>query len=864
MAEKNNYYGSGIFVAGNIDIGAIGKPADSRVMVPNLNGLAELVADKRVYDGMIVYCESTKTYHKCSVEWDSSMNITSSSWKQVEIQSLDELKALIAQESTAAMEFKGTLKDGTLPTLEEGVNYNGDLYKIATKNITIPAELNAEEEVEVVAKPGDSIVCEGGKWYLIPSGDDIEDTWRAIKVNGVERLSNGTTSNAVDFVQGNNVTISEVDGVITIAAADTHYESKLVAANSATDAEDEAAEDGYVHLNLVENGEVKSSHNIVGEGGISVTHEINDGSNIIKISAAKYDLAAKIENSEAILSLAGTDNTEDKVAVVGDDAVTVTVDGGKIKVSAHDTKYTGSEGSGVKVTVVDDGAISASIEDNAVTTVKIADKNVTLAKLEEAIQTKLGYIDTGKNVSEAINAAIEDLELTDTYVEEEGFEDRVKDIKVTSAGSADSANEATHAASADNATNAVNAQEAAHAVSADEASHAASADNAQEAAHAASADNAQEAAHAASADSADEATHATSADAATHADAAGKVDTALTIKVGGVDVAFDGSAEKTADVDTAIAAALQAAKDYADGKPHENTAHSHSNGSGTKVSAAGGIDGNVAVNLNIAMYLDNDKNIVIYDKDDASKTALAELSAADFIKDGMLDDVSYDAATNMLTFTWNTAAGTKTDSVELSDILDPYVFTEGALIDIEQSGTNITISHEEVAAPTESAGSGRKYLTGVTTDGYGHITGFTTASEVDQDLSGKKDRQEEYTAVGATTKTVTKVEQNANGEVTITYEDIAFPAPPVVNDGKLSVTAVDDTVLSVTTDKQFSANAADNTSITLDIAEKGIQNKHIADKTISAEKTKAYIAQVGDDSEEVWVFYCGTSTKLVD
>ena len=368
MAEKNNYYGSGIFVAGNIDIGAIGKPADSRVMVPNPSGLAELVADKRVYDGMIVYCESTKTYHKCSVEWDSSMNITSSSWKQVEIQSLDELKALIAQESTAAMEFKGTLKDGTLPTLAEGINYDGNLYKVATKEITIPAALNAEGgEADVVAKPGDSIVCEGGKWYLIPSGDDIENTWRAIKVNGVEKLSGGITSGDVDFVQGNNVTITEAAGVITIAAADTHYESKLVAANSATDATDETAEDGQVHLNLIENGEVKSSHKIVGGGGISVTHTVaegEDGVNVITIEAAegaKYDLTAKTENNEAILSLAGTDNTEDKVAIVGDDAVAVTVDGGKIKVSAHDTKYNSSTGTEINVTVVDDGAITADL-----------------------------------------------------------------------------------------------------------------------------------------------------------------------------------------------------------------------------------------------------------------------------------------------------------------------------------------------------------------------------------------------------------------------------------------------------------------------------------------------------------------------
>ena len=414
MAEKNNYYGSGIFVAGNIDIGAIGKPADSRVMVPNLNGLAELVADKRVYDGMIVYCESTKTYHKCSVEWDSSMNITSSSWKQVEIQSLDELKALIAQESTAAMEFKGAIKDGVLPTLEEGKNYDGNLYKVATKNVTVPAALNAEEEVEVVAKPGDSLVCEGGKWYLIPSGDDIENTWRAIKVNGVEKLGGGITTGDVDFVQGDNVTITEAAGVITIAAQDTHYESKLVAANSATDAEDETAEAGQVHLNLVENGEVKSSHKIVGAGGITVTHtkaEGEDGENVITIEApegAKYDLAAKTENNEAVLSLAGTDNTEDKVAIVGNDAVAVTVDGGKIKVSAHDTKYTGSNGDEIKVGATDDGAITAELTEAVRTKLNKVWEEVGIAE-DLVDDLKNDYIgtfthDTAKTVVDYINA----------------------------------------------------------------------------------------------------------------------------------------------------------------------------------------------------------------------------------------------------------------------------------------------------------------------------------------------------------------------------------------------------------------------------------------------------------------------------
>lgn len=62
------------------------------------------------------------------------------------------------------------------------------------------------------------------------------------------------------------------------------------------------------------------------------------------------------------------------------------------------------------------------------------------------------------------------------------------------------------------------------------------------------------------------------------------------------------------------------------------------------------------------------------------------------------------------------------------------VVAAGDLIDVVQEGNVYTVSHETVAAPTETAGSGRKYLTGVTTDGYGHITGFTTATEAEEDF----------------------------------------------------------------------------------------------------------------------------------
>ena len=133
--------------------------------------------------------------------------------------------------------------------------------------------------------------------------------------------------------------------------------------------------------------------------------------------------------------------------------------------------------------------------------------------------------------------------------------------------------------------------------------------------------------------------------------------------------------------------ALEAAKKYADDND-ANTAHTHSAGTGTVVTANGGIDGNVAVNLNVELELDDNKNLVLKDK--TSKEIIASMSAADFIKDGMLNDVEYNAATNTLTFTWNTDAGETQDTVVLSDILDPYVAVDTTTIDMDITGTEIS------------------------------------------------------------------------------------------------------------------------------------------------------------------------------
>lgn len=78
----------------------------------------------------------------------------------------------------------------------------------------------------------------------------------------------------------------------------------------------------------------------------------------------------------------------------------------------------------------------------------------------------------------------------------------------------------------------------------------------------------------------------------------------------------------------------------------------------------------------VAMSYDSEnKKIVLTGKEGVE---LGSVDATPFIKDGMLHDVEYDADSNTLTFTWNTDAGeNKTDTVVLSDIIEPYTAGNG-------------------------------------------------------------------------------------------------------------------------------------------------------------------------------------------
>lgn len=163
MAIENTY------LTGNaIQLGSSGfdlaapAPLDTRTTVPVYAGLAALKNGGAVYEGMRVYVEASDdngekgNYQYINGEWKNE---------------LAELKTLIENTATAAMEFKGAA--ASLPANPA----KGDMYKV-TASFKV-----GEEDVKI----GDSIVYDGSQWFVIPSGDDIEDTWRP--VTGVDNDS---------------------------------------------------------------------------------------------------------------------------------------------------------------------------------------------------------------------------------------------------------------------------------------------------------------------------------------------------------------------------------------------------------------------------------------------------------------------------------------------------------------------------------------------------------------------------------------------------------------------------------------------------------------------------------------------------
>ena len=201
------------------------KPLDSRLVVPSLDGLQNYIDSAAAYEGMIAYVSSEKKHYEVKVI-DGVLSYRPFGLTETE------LNDLITNATTAAMEFKGAT--ATLPENPA----KGDMYKVAGENIDIKID-------DVDAKLGDSIVYDGEKWFLIPSGDDIEDTWRP-----VDGVNNDATLKFVDgdktvaavaadgTIKYNHATVAAPEDITDAEAGDLNTRTYITAVET----------DGYGHI----------------------------------------------------------------------------------------------------------------------------------------------------------------------------------------------------------------------------------------------------------------------------------------------------------------------------------------------------------------------------------------------------------------------------------------------------------------------------------------------------------------------------------------------------------------------------------------------------------------------------------------
>lgn len=165
-------------------------------------------------------------------------------------------------------------------------------------------------------------------------GDDNNtNTWRPIKVDGVEKLTNSTSGNSLDLVGGSNVTLTESNGAVTISATDTTYESKT-AAQGGTNVSLVTTGEKYTWNNkqdaLVSGTNIKTINNesILGSGNISISGGTATDVQINGTSITSGGVADIITE--------GTYNaTSNKIATMGDlpASITITTTSGSESVS---------------------------------------------------------------------------------------------------------------------------------------------------------------------------------------------------------------------------------------------------------------------------------------------------------------------------------------------------------------------------------------------------------------------------------------------------------------------------------------------------------------------------------------------------
>lgn len=116
-----------------------------------------------------------------------------------------------------------------------------------------------------------------------------------------------------------------------------------------------------------------------------------------------------------------------------------------------------------------------------------------------------------------------------------------------------------------------------------------------------------------------------------------------------------------------------------------------------------------------------------------SNEIISEFDATDFVKDGMINSVSYNSDTKKLNIKWNTDAGIADTAVDLTSLVDTYTAGSGLIVDNNKFSVNLDVNGGLVA--TDNGISVK------VAEGTGYLNNRLTVSQaglvvnIDQDLT---------------------------------------------------------------------------------------------------------------------------------
>lgn len=386
-------FGKGIALAGGFDLGAK-APLDSRLVVATIDDRDAHVTGNRAYDGMLVYVEANQITYQCVADAEGNL-----SWKEFgfneadfishianDLETNDEnmalsaaqgvaLKGLIEAEAEAARKAESDLQV-LVDSANEAIGANADAIATIndeTNGILAQAKAHADSKDEAI---------QAAQTTADEANEAVGSLEARVSANE-EHI--GTMDNLATNAKGDIVSaINEVRASVSAGGTE-----------AAVSLDTSVTTEGYLKSYTLYQGQTKI-------GVIDIPKELMAISGQIVVNPEGQPEGTYIE-----LTIQNGDPVYIDVASLIDNYVAAE-NAAQVQIAIN------AENREISASLVAGGVGTDELADDAVTTVKIVDANVTKAKLSTEVQASLDKADAAApqtaldNAIETLNTAIDD------------------------------------------------------------------------------------------------------------------------------------------------------------------------------------------------------------------------------------------------------------------------------------------------------------------------------------------------------------------------------------------------------------------------------------------------------------------------